>query len=453
MTVSDWGSAAAPFGASGFQQGRPGQVNAQVNPQVNARVSGRAVHPAHGGPDPRYVPPMNAQRGAAAGYGAEAGYPAPQAYGTTQNYNAAEPAGAEPADAGPGYGHGYGLASGQGSAPGSGPGGSTALNVIGALLSVALVVGLGVWGYKLAVRDVTGVPVVKALEGPMRIQPEEPGGAVAPHQGLAVNDVAADGISAGPVDQLKLAPPVAELSDEDVPAHREVEVGRAAESPSTAPLPSSGGEINADAAVAEALGLTDIPGLDASGLDAPGVETPVSAPVDVIPESVPGVSRSPRPMPRPAGYAALPEITEPLRAVDVSASADTPAPARPADSAGAAPAVVLGQEVDPTAVDASARLVQLGAYPSVEQARAGWTEIANLNPELFQNRNWTIERRESGGAPFYRLRAIGFEGLQDARAFCAALIAAKGTCVPVIDTGANTGIDTATLAAPGTVSN
>ena len=49
-------------------------------------------------------------------------------------------------------------------------------NWVGALMSVALIAGLGVWGYQLAMRDVTGVPVVRALEGPMRVTPEEPGG-------------------------------------------------------------------------------------------------------------------------------------------------------------------------------------------------------------------------------------------------------------------------------------
>ena len=34
------------------------------------------------------------------------------------------------------------------------------LNWTGALLSVALVVGLGIWAYQLAVRDASGVPVV-----------------------------------------------------------------------------------------------------------------------------------------------------------------------------------------------------------------------------------------------------------------------------------------------------
>ena len=307
-------------------------------------------------------------------------------------------------------------------------------------MSLVLVLGLAVWGYKLAVRDVTGVPVVKALEGPMRIQPEEPGGVVAPHQGLAVNDVAAVGSSTGPVDQLKLAPPVAELAEEDVPAHAQsAEVTRSAESPATAPLPSNGGEINADAAVAEALGLTDIPGLDApaaptASAASSGAAPETAAPLEVIPESVPGVTRSPRPMPKPASFAPLPEITAAIEAVDVSAAADRPAPARPGDASATAPSLLLGQEIDPAAVDPAARLVQLGAFKSPEEARAGWQEIAAQNPALFDNRNWTIERREAGGTPFYRLRAMGFDGLQEARAFCAALVAAKGTCVPVVDT-------------------
>ena len=44
----------------------------------------------------------------------------------------------------------------------------------GALTSVALVAGLGIWGYDLAMRDLNGVPVVAALEGPMRVAPEDP---------------------------------------------------------------------------------------------------------------------------------------------------------------------------------------------------------------------------------------------------------------------------------------
>jgi len=441
MTVSDWGSAAAPFGTPRIQQGRYGRVHAQ------GHVHDDAAHPAYSGADPRYAPQRH-DVAYAAPY--EGGYPEPEPYGSRTHgaqggsAGAAKPRrGGRKAAAAKGAGKRAKQGAGQGAGLGAGEGGPAALNVVGALVSLALIVGLGVSGYRLALRDVTGVPVVKALEGPMRIQPEDPGGAVAPHQGLAVNDVAAAGTSV-PVDQLKLAPPVAELAAEDVPAHPLVEATRAAESPATAPLPSNGGEINADAAVAEALGLTDIPGLELSGEDDFGAEAPASATgFEVIPESVPGVTRSPRPMPRPASFAPVTDLSSAIdSAVDVVASADQPAPARPevGSVAGAAaePSVVLGREIAAEEVDPSARLVQLGAFQSPDEARAGWQEIATQNPALFDNRNWTIERRESGGTPFYRLRAIGFDGLQEARAFCAALVAAKGSCVPVVDTAGGT---------------
>ena len=70
---------------------------------------------------------------------------------------------------------------------------SNLTNFAGAALSLALIIGVGVWGYKLVVRDVSGIPVVRAMEGDMRVAPENPGGEIAPHAGLAVNEVAALG--------------------------------------------------------------------------------------------------------------------------------------------------------------------------------------------------------------------------------------------------------------------
>ena len=91
------------------------------------------------------------------------------------------------------------------------------VNLAGAAVSVALVIGLGVWGYRLAVRDVAGVPVVRALAGPMRVVPEQPGGDVMPYQGLAVNEVAEAGASEGLVERLVLAPRPVDLTAEDAP--------------------------------------------------------------------------------------------------------------------------------------------------------------------------------------------------------------------------------------------
>ena len=39
----------------------------------------------------------------------------------------------------------------------------TYANAAGAVVSLALLVGVGIWGYQLLVRDVSGVPVVRAL--------------------------------------------------------------------------------------------------------------------------------------------------------------------------------------------------------------------------------------------------------------------------------------------------
>ena len=62
-------------------------------------------------------------------------------------------------------------------------------NWIGALVSLALVIGVSLWAYRLVVRDVSGVPVIKASSEPMRVAPQNPGGTAALNQGLSVNQV------------------------------------------------------------------------------------------------------------------------------------------------------------------------------------------------------------------------------------------------------------------------
>ncbi|PWL33783.1 MAG: SPOR domain-containing protein, partial [Marivita sp. XM-24bin2] len=93
---------------------------------------------------------------------------------------------------------------------------ATAANWLGAAMSLALIVGVAVWGYRLIVRDVSGVPVVRAIEGPMRVAPENPGGQIARHEGLAVNNIAGTGTSAPPPEQIVLAPRPLDITDEDL---------------------------------------------------------------------------------------------------------------------------------------------------------------------------------------------------------------------------------------------
>jgi hypothetical protein len=85
----------------------------------------------------------------------------------------------------------------------------------GAALSVALVISGAVWAYQLAVRDVAGVPVIRAVVDPMRLAPSNPGGSQTLHQGLSVNAVAAAGTALPLPETLTLAPRPMELAEED----------------------------------------------------------------------------------------------------------------------------------------------------------------------------------------------------------------------------------------------
>lgn len=296
---------------------------------------------------------------------------------------------------------------------------STLLNWIGALTSLALIAGLSAWGYQLAVRDVSGVPVIVALEGPMRVAPEDPGGQLAAHQGLAVNAVAADGVAEAPADRLALAPPPTALTDEDLPRSRLAEA-----------TPPSADEVLADSAdsaeapapvspEAEALALADRLAEGAEPLSGtiqtPTPEVPLAeAPqVRVIPDSVPGVRLSPRPVPRP-------DIDLTARAVALAVASGVGGPA------------IASIDVNPDSLPPGTRLVQLGAFESREIAVQEWDKVVERFDDYIEGRKRVIQRAESGGKTFYRLRVVGFDDISDARRFCAVLVAASANCIPVV---------------------
>ncbi|HHB81087.1 MAG TPA: SPOR domain-containing protein, partial [Aliiroseovarius sp.] len=116
------------------------------------------------------------------------------------------------------------------------------MNVFAAGLSLLLLGGMGIWGYKLAVRDVTGVPVVRAMEGPMRIQPEDPGGEEAAYQGYSVNAVQGLGGAEPPADTLALAPRNTGLAPEDISPTSGASVSAAPVAVAQAPAPATTGD-------------------------------------------------------------------------------------------------------------------------------------------------------------------------------------------------------------------
>lgn len=251
------------------------------------------------------------------------------------------------------------------------------INILGAVTSVALLAGAAWWGYRLAVLDVTGVPVLQAAQGPMRIAPADPGGRTAPHVGLAVNTVVGTG-SGAIADRVTLAPPPATIGAEDrVPA--------TAAAPAPAPAAPA---LSMEDAVARAL-------------------------ADVLTEDDPGdgLARSLRPRARPgSGGAALADLG--VTAVQ--------------------PVVALAvREIDPATLRPGTRLAQLGAFEDEAAARAEWDRIAARAGALMEGKDRILQPATSAGRAFIRLRVASFDNEDEARRFCTAIESGDLRCIPV----------------------
>ncbi len=302
-------------------------------------------------------------------------------------------------------------------------------NALGAVASLALVAGIGVWGYKLVMRDVSGVPVVRAIEGPMRIQPESPGGTPADHQGLAVNTVAAVGSAAPPADRLILAPRPVSLTDEDTPFEplKPTPAVHKVEEEITTQEAARLRQSVVDALVAELADeaaksdTPDAPGVQVAALATPE-EEPAIDPADLAahlpdPElaALPGVRRSLRPPTRPAR--ATPSGVATNSATESAINAAVKAS--------------VGLDVAPETLSKGTRLAQLGAYESSDIARAEWDRLSGQFGDYMTGKQRVIQKTSSGGRTFYRLRVLGFDDLSDSRQFCAALVAQGADCIPV----------------------
>jgi hypothetical protein len=262
------------------------------------------------------------------------------------------------------------------------------VNFAGAALSLALILGVGFWGYKLIMRDVTGIPVVRAMEGDMRVLPDSPGGEVAMHTGLSVNEVAASGEAGGPEDRLVLAPTTSGLAQEDLDAQPTSQVADVIQ-PAPAAIATDDIQALADQLAAGAAPLTALSNPDA------------------IPVSVPGVSTSMRPALRPASL----RIAAPATATTSTAS-----------------------EVSVTTATfpAGTNLVQLGAFTSPALAAAEWDRLQTRFGQLMTDRERVIQVSNQSSGTWYRLRASGFADRSEARRLCAAMQAENADCIAVV---------------------
>lgn len=359
------------------------------------------------------------------------------------------------------------------------------VNWAGAATSLGLTAAMAVWAVDLTFRDVSGVPVIRAIEGPMRIAPENPGGTVAPFQGLALSDITSGGAAAPAPEQIVLAPAPVELQAPALGERRQAMAALAqptpAEDPATeapariaaaepAPVgPAPAGvdlaalpTMDADAAnhLAEKLnGSAEADDLDpdmavAAVLEAEidaGIETGdvLIAEAETVETGGPGIATSLRPRMRP-GAARRPAAPAQAQIVQASASAPyiprsaiaaavaaaqvpTEAPARVAGTqvASTSDEIPTTRDVDASAVPTGTRVVQLGAFNSEAVARSEWERLSGRFSSYMDGKGRMIQKARSGGRDFWRLRVVGFEDAADARRFCSALQAQNAACMPV----------------------
>ena len=286
------------------------------------------------------------------------------------------------------------------------------MNWAGAFLSILLIAGLATWGWKLWQRDVTGIPVVRALEGPMRTTPAEPGGLANGYQGLAVNRIAEERADER-AERVVLAPAPATLNEDEDLAMAEF---APMTPPETLPVvmvdPAPVFEDTSDEGVTvETVAVEETPAKAPSATDlaVAAALSDFGALIEEQPDSriaaAPGVpARTPRPIGRPEGI----QLASLTVVNDVTGS------------------------IDPATIPPGTRLVQLGAYGSEEVARAEWdTAMANFG-DYMAGKAQVVQMAETGGRTFWRLRALGFADLSEARRFCAVLVSDGANCIPVL---------------------
>ena len=278
---------------------------------------------------------------------------------------------------------------------------------VGAALSLSLLTGAIGWSYQLIVRDISQIPIVRAQLGPLRVAPDDPGGLTAANQGLSVTQLA---VNEQPLlsDEIFLAPAAEVLSEENV-------VSQISEENSS--ITNKEKFDTLEVSTENSLDLKILPEQNATGL-ASNNEAVLST-----------AAFSPKKLEIENAVSLALALTN-----EVNSSFNSLRPKiRP---------VVLNQtQTDNIAqsvpnelvvtLPVGSAVVQLGAFESKRLAQIEWQRLEALLGSVLTSKNMVIQKAESGGKVFYRLRAFGFDDLSDARQFCSA-VNDKVACIPVV---------------------
>ena len=278
---------------------------------------------------------------------------------------------------------------------------------VGAALSLSLLTGAIGWSYQLIVRDINQIPIVRAQLGPLRVAPDDPGGLTAANQGLSVTQLA---VNERPLlsDEIFLAPAAEVLSEENVALQISEE--------------------NSSITNKEKFDILEL-------------STENSLDLKILPEqNATGVASNNEAVLSTAAFS--PKKLEIENAVSLALSLTNEVDSSFNSLRPKIRPVVLNQiQTDNIAQSVANELVvtlpigsavvQLGAFESKSLAQIEWQRLEALLGSVLTSKNMMVQKAESGGRVFYRLRAFGFDDLSDARQFCSA-VNDKVACIPVV---------------------
>ena len=277
----------------------------------------------------------------------------------------------------------------------------------GAALSLLLLAGAVSWSYKLIVRDINQIPIVRAQGGPLRVAPTDPGGLTAANQGLSVTQLA---VNEQPLlsDEIYLAP-AAEILNKEILETKIDEVH----------IPNNNDE---------KLEIKEVNAENNINLKAWSDQVQINKGSEnevVLSEAV--FSQKKLDIQNAVSMAlSITDNTDVFRVSlrpqirPISLNQDGSKNFGQAASSGQISQLTVGSAV-----------VQVGAFDNKALAESEWKRLENLLGSILITKQMIIQKAESGGKIFYRLRASGFNDIADARQFCTA-INDKVACIPVV---------------------
>ncbi len=330
---------------------------------------------------------------------------------------------------------------------------------VGAIVAVALLLALGVWFYRLGVRDAQNVPIIRAALDPVKVRPEDPGGTETPHQDITSYQVAETEPVQAAATVVAPAPPeprpediaMGDLAAASVPNPPDARPSSPVGDTSSSPAPSIPTDDATDVLQNEidrqvAAVLSETP-------SDTGVQPPSAAPETTVPDDTriaaatptpsqpeePAQSEAPQPdlsqtEPEQDAPAVEEPEAEPLGAGTEYAPAASPTVPRRPSNLLARVEEAKKQEAQ-SVTDLASRAasspvqVQLAADPDETAIRQQWRRIYNANSDVLRDRALAIQQTVSGGTTFYRLRVGPFETTSEARAVCQALKARGQDCI------------------------